>query len=73
MPDPGAFSYRTTKDGRVLISWNGRVVVTLAGDDAAAFHARVDGLDDRAAQLLMAARTGNFKRGNEGRQSPRNP
>jgi hypothetical protein len=73
MLDPGAFSYRATKDGRVLISWNGRVVVTLAGDDAAAFRARVDGLDARSAQLLMAARTGNFKRGNEGRQSPRNP
>jgi hypothetical protein len=73
MPDPGAFAYRTTKDGRVLISWNGRVVATLAGNEAAAFRAQVDGLDDRSAQLLMAARTGNFKRGNEGRQSPRNP
>jgi len=40
-------------------------VTTLAGPDAAAFLARVEGATDEAAQRAMAAATGNFKRGNE--------
>lgn len=61
----GRFDYRTFKDGRVVITWYGRPVTTLAGQEAARFLTRVDGLDDHAAQLLMARLTGNFKRGNE--------
>ena len=63
MPEP--FAYRPTKDGRVLISWRGRVVATLAAKRAARFLADVAVADDAAAQLLMAKATGNFKRGNE--------
>ncbi|MDV6375995.1 hypothetical protein [Deinococcus arenicola] len=33
--------------------------------DAERFLKRVAGLEDHAAQLLMARATGNFKRGNE--------
>ncbi len=36
----------------------------LAGRDAAAFLARMDGLGTADAQLLIAKLTGNFKRGN---------
>jgi hypothetical protein len=58
-------TYKTTKDGRVLISWRGRVVVTLAGDEAAAFRAQAAGATPDELALLLARVTGNFKRGNE--------
>ncbi|CAM4036741.1 hypothetical protein [Deinococcus marmoris] len=61
----GRFDYRALKDGRVIVSHYGRPVTTLAGKDAERFIKRVDGLEDHAAQLLMARVTGNFKRGNE--------
>jgi hypothetical protein len=55
----------------VRISHRGRHVVTLAGTQAATFTRRADAATDEAAlQLLMARMTGNFKRGNERRQSP---
>jgi hypothetical protein len=59
------FSYRSTKDGRVLISWEGRDVVTLTGASAETFRDAAERGDAEAAQLLMARATGNFKRGNE--------
>ena len=59
------FSYTQTKGGKVFISWEGRTVTTLAGDRAATFLARADGLDTEGLQHLMARATGNFKRGNE--------
>ncbi|GHF59837.1 myo-inositol catabolism protein IolC [Deinococcus metalli] len=64
----GRFGYHALKDGRVVVSWYGRPVTTLAGRDAERFLARVEGLDDHAAQLVMARVTGNFRRGNEGRR-----
>jgi len=60
------FTARVTKDERVLVSWQGRVVTTVAGA-----HGRrlADALgreqDDAARQLLLARATGNFKHGNE--------
>ena len=63
---PGrAFSWERTKDGRVRISRDGRVVTTLAGKHAEAFMRRIEGASDDAAQDLMARATGNYKRGNE--------
>ena len=59
------FSYRLVKDGNVRIFWRDRHVVTLSGQKASAFRARVESADEREAQLLMARVTGNFKRGNE--------
>jgi hypothetical protein len=59
------FSYQQTKDGKVFISWQGRTVTTLAGNRAATFMARADGLDSEGLQQLMARATGNFKHGNE--------
>jgi len=61
----GRFEYRALKDGRVIVSWYGRPVTTLAGREAAQFLKRVEGLGDHPAQLLMARVTGNFKWGNE--------
>jgi len=65
MTDAEKFDYRIVKDGRILISWRGKQVVTLAGKKADKFRSQIEGLDDDGAQLLMARMTGNFKRGNE--------
>jgi hypothetical protein len=62
-----SFAWHATKDGRVRIAWQGRVVTTLAGAPAARFLREVEDADEEAAQLLMARATGNFKRGNERR------
>jgi len=68
------FDYQTAKDGKVFIVWNGKHVVTLAGQKAAVFMDDIKGADDADAQLLMARVTGNFRRGNErlGKNSRRN-
>ena len=63
--DEEIFDYRTTKDGKVLISWYGKQVTILRGKSAQKFLARVNGADDRSAQLIMAKVTGHFKHGNE--------
>ena len=62
--DDEVFSYRATRD-KVLIAWRGKQVTVLKGPAAAQFLARIAGLDGKAAQLVMAKATGNFKRGNE--------
>ena len=59
------FSYQASGKGLVQIAYNGRTVTTLRGRDADRFLARVEGADERNAQLAMAKITGNFKRGNE--------
>ena len=59
------FSYRRTKDDRVMIDWNGRRAAVLTGAKARRFLDAVAGADDERAQLEMARVTGNFKRGNE--------
>jgi len=61
------FSYRASKDGKIVISWTGRRVTTLAGEEAARFLSRVATATPAEAQLVMAKATGNFKRGNERR------
>jgi hypothetical protein len=63
--DEEPFAYREGKDGRVVISWHGRLVTTLRGAEARRFLARLAALDAAGAQLAMAKATGNFKRGNE--------
>jgi hypothetical protein len=63
--DEGPFSFRQTKDGRVLLYWQGKQVQTLAGKEAQRFLAKIDGLAGKDAQLVMAKVTGHFKHGNE--------
>jgi hypothetical protein len=60
------FSYRTTKDGRVLVSRGGRLIVTVAGAAADRLLAQL-GADDDLDQQLLARATGNYRRGNERR------
>lgn len=61
------FDYQMTKDGKVLLFWNGKQVKMLAGKEADKFSARIADLEPESldAQLIMAKVTGNFKRGNE--------
>ena len=63
--DEDIFSYRTTKDGKVFISCEGKQMTTLSGKKAETFISKIRNADGKAAQLIMAKVTGNFKRGNE--------
>jgi len=63
--DEDVFTYRTTKDGKVFISYNGMQAKILKGKEAQKLLKRLDGLDRRAVQLTLAKITRNFKRGNE--------
>ena len=58
------FDVQVTRD-KVLITFRGRVVRTLTGADADAIRELVVAGDEAAVQLLVARKTGNFKRGNE--------
>jgi hypothetical protein len=62
------FSFHLTKDGRVRISFQGRVVTTIAGTRAEGLASRLRSADAAAVQQLLARATGNFKHGNERRE-----
>ncbi|HWV23366.1 MAG TPA: hypothetical protein VNZ58_04180 [Thermomicrobiales bacterium] len=59
------FTYRVTKDGKVLISWEGKLVMTMAGASARKLIARLEATDRLEVQHLLARATGHFKHGNE--------
>jgi len=63
--DEEVFTYRQTKDNKVLIYWMGKQVTILSGKQAEKFLARIANAEFKEAQLIMAKATGNFKRGNE--------
>ncbi|PKL25233.1 MAG: hypothetical protein CVV47_06760 [Spirochaetae bacterium HGW-Spirochaetae-3] len=65
LSDERPFSYRITKDGKAIVSWNGRAVVTLGAMDAARLERTAASGDEYAVQLFLAKATGNFKHGNE--------
>ena len=56
------FDVQVTRD-KVLVRFRGRLVRTLTGPDVDAVRAVLD--DPEKLQLLIARKTGNFKRGNE--------
>jgi len=58
------FNYRVTKDQKVLIYWDNRLVMTLANEKARKFLRQIDDAD-ADLQFIIARFTGNFKRGNE--------
>lgn len=60
------FSYRITKDDRVLVSRGGRQVTVVAGSRARRLIADL-GQDDARDQQLLARVTGNYRHGNERR------
>ncbi|ANE48978.1 hypothetical protein SY83_16630 [Paenibacillus swuensis] len=63
--DEEQFTYRITKDQKVIISFHGKQVTILTGKESNKFMSRIGSADFREAQLMMAKATGNFKRGNE--------
>lgn len=58
------FDVQATRDS-VLVRFRGRLVRTLVGKDADEIRAAIASGDVAALQLLVARKTGNFKRGNE--------
>ena len=62
--DEAIFSYRESKD-KVFIFWHTKQVMILKGQQARKFIDKIANLDGKAAQLMMAKITGNFKHGNE--------
>lgn len=65
------FSYRTHKNGNVVIYWNALQAAILRGRSAEKFLAKIECAQEQEAQLLMAKATGNFKRGNERQDGPK--
>ncbi len=63
--DAEPFAYVVTKDGQLRISYEGRLVSTLAGEQVDRLGRRLERADPAQVQLLLAKATGNFKRGNE--------
>ncbi len=61
------FTYRTTKEGKILISWQGKLVATLAGKPAQQLMFKLQASDRLEIQHLLARATGHFKHGNERR------
>ena len=59
------FSFSLRKNGLVQVMYQGKVVMSLNDKAAIRFLGRMEGLNSRAAQLLMAKTTGQFKFGNE--------
>ena len=60
------FDITVTRD-KVLVKFRNRLVATLVDRDADEVRAAHEAGDDDAVQLLVARKTGNFKRGNERR------
>lgn len=63
--DEDIFTYRATKDGKVLISSEGKLVTTVAGRPAQQLMFKLQTSDRLEVQHLLARATGNFKHGNE--------
>lgn len=63
--DNEVFSYFINKDGKVFISWEGKLIKILKGSEAQKFMKKIIGMDDKGIQLELAKITGNFKHGNE--------
>jgi hypothetical protein len=63
------FDIQITRD-KVLVRFRGRLVRTLTGADVDEVRTAVAAGDPEAVQLLIARKTGNFKRGNEGGRQP---
>ena len=59
------FRYIATKEGKVLIYYENKIVKTLKGKSAEKLVEKLSGADDYDVQLILAKETGNFKRGNE--------
>ena len=61
---PG-FTYTIDKSDRMTIFHHGRAVTTLKSNAAVKLEQKLSRADEDEQQRLMAAATGNYKRGNE--------
>jgi hypothetical protein len=64
------FSYRITKDGKILAYWHGKSgerEIVIKGARAQKLIRELSAMDIEQQQLALARATGNFKRGNERR------
>lgn len=59
------FSYKATKDNKVLLYYENKMIKVLSQQKAVSFLERARGADAQELQLLMAKATGHFKHGNE--------
>lgn len=59
------FSYKATKDNKVLLYYENKMIKVLSQQKAISFLERACGADAQELQLLMAKATGHFKHGNE--------
>jgi hypothetical protein len=59
------FDYSFTKDGKLFIKYEGKIVKTLKGKPAEKLNKELADSDQMGAQLILAKQTGNFKKGNE--------
>jgi hypothetical protein len=59
------FAYNQTKDGKVHISWHGKIVMILKEKRADDILKKLRHASEKDTQLILAKVTGNFKRGNE--------
>jgi len=59
------FSYKITKDGKAMVSWDNKQVKVLSEKETTKFLRKVHCKDEFEVQLELAKVTGNFKRGNE--------
>ncbi|WDV47795.1 hypothetical protein PV797_08915 [Clostridiaceae bacterium M8S5] len=59
------FSYKITKDNKVMIYWKNQRIMILTGKKALKLIAELNNTDEYGKQLLLAKATGNFKHGNE--------
>ncbi len=63
--DEKPFSYKITKDKKILLYWHGKQVSILRGKQSQRFIEKIKNADTKEEQLIMAKITGNFKHGNE--------
>ena len=60
------FDYRTTKDGGVRVTRDGRLVSVIGGKQAAKLRERLErATSDEERQAHLAKATGNYKSGNK--------
>lgn len=59
------FSYTTTKDGKLMISYQGKRIMILKQKKAEQILKKLENKAEFEQQLILAKITGNFKRGNE--------
>ena len=59
------FDFQITKDERVLIYWDNKIIMTLKGEAAKKLITKLTDADEATIQLALAKVTGHFKHGNE--------